>query len=348
MFFDTCGFHCTHADSNLYILYVDDAIAVLIILYVDDLIITGSLSLLIDEVKHQLSTQFEMTDLGILHYYLGMEVWHSNSYIFISQMKYVKSLLSKYKMEDSKTSSFPLLPHAKLSKHDDTPKFEDSTKYRQLIGSLWHLTHTRPDISHAVGTLSQFSNDPHVSHWKECLRILKYVAGTSDYGISYTYDLSLYGFSDADWAESVDDRRSITGYGFIFGNGLVSWLSKKQSAVSGSTTEAEYKAYYSTTSEALWLISLMKDLKVEIQSPLTIYSDSQSAIAVAKNPVHHSKMKHIDVSYHFTREQINNGVIQIIFCGTKDNVADMFTKALNGKQLKEILSKCGVGPPPWT
>ena len=92
----------------------------------------------------------------------------------------------------------------------------------------------------------------------------------------------------------------------------------------------------------------MKDLKVEIQSPLTIYSDSQSAIAVAKNPVHHSKMKHIDVSYHFTREQINNGVIQIIFCGTKDNIADMFTKALNGKQLKEILSKCGVGPPPWT
>ena len=95
---------------------------------------------------------------------------------------------------------------------------------------------------YAVGTLSQFCSDPHVSHWKECLCILKYVAGTSNYEISYTYDLSLYDFSDADWAESVDDRRSITGYGFIFGNGLVSWLSKKQSTIFGSTTEAEYKA----------------------------------------------------------------------------------------------------------
>ena len=100
---------------------MEDAIAVLINLYVDDLIITGSRSLLIDEVKLQLSTQFEMTDLGVLHYYLGMEIWQSNSFIFISQMKYVKGLISKYKMEDCRPSSFPLLPHAKLSRHDDTP-----------------------------------------------------------------------------------------------------------------------------------------------------------------------------------------------------------------------------------
>lgn len=99
-------------------------------------------------------------------------------------MKYVKGLLSKHRMEESKTSSYPLLPHAKLSKHDDKPKFESSTKYRQLIGSLWHLTHTRPDISHAVGTLGQFSSAPHVSHWKQCLRVLEYTAIIGDYGIT--------------------------------------------------------------------------------------------------------------------------------------------------------------------
>ena len=125
-------------------------------------------------------------------------------------------------MEDCRVSNFPLLPHAKLSRLDDTPKFESAIKFRQLIGSLWHLTHTRLDISHAVGTFSQFSNDPHVSHWRECLCILKYVAGTSDYGIVYTSDNFFYGYVDADWAESVDDRRSILGYGFIFGGGLVS------------------------------------------------------------------------------------------------------------------------------
>ena len=269
MFFNNCGFYCSSADSNLYI-YVEDAIVVLIILYVDDLIITGSRSLLIDEVKEKLSTQFEMTDLGVLHYYLGMEIWQSNSTFFISQMKYVKGLITKYKMEDCRFSNFRLLPHAKLSRHDDTPKFESATKFRQLIGSLWHLTHTRPYISHAVGTLSQFSNDPHVSHWRECLRILKYVTETSDYGIVYSNDSSIYSFVDVDWAESVDDKRSISGYGFIFEGGLVSWLSKKQSAVFGSTTEAEYKAYYFATSEALWLLLVLKELKVKNEDPLII------------------------------------------------------------------------------
>ena len=122
--------------SNFYVFYVEDVIAMLTILYVDDLIITESRSLLIDEVKVQLSDQFEMTDLGILHYYLGMEIWQSSSSIFISQMKYVKGLITKYKLEDCRVSSFSLLPHAKLSRHDNNPKFGSATKYRQLIGSL--------------------------------------------------------------------------------------------------------------------------------------------------------------------------------------------------------------------
>ena len=128
----------------------------------------------------------------------------------------------------------------------------------------------------------------------------------------------------------------------------MSWLSKKQSAVFGSTTEAEYKAYHFATSEALWLLLLLQKFKVEVEVSLVVYSDNQRAMALARNPIYHSKVKHIDVSYHFTREQVNEGVIKLVYCASKDNLADMFTKALNGKQLKEILRRCGVGPSPWT
>ena len=153
---------------------------------------------------------------------------------------------------------------------------------------------------------------------------LKYVAGTSDYGIVYSNDIFLHGFADADWGESVDDRRSISGYGFIFRVGLVSWLSKKQLAVSGSTTKAEYKAYYFATFEALWLLLLLQELKVEVEVPLVVYSDSQSAMALARNPVYHSKVKHIAVSYHFTREQVNEGVIKLVYCASKGNLVESY------------------------
>lgn len=128
----------------------------------------------------------------------------------------------------------------------------------------------------------------------------------------------------------------------MFSGGSVFWFTKKQQLVSGSSTKSEYKA---STSEALWLMQLMKDLQISQGLPLTLYSDSHSAIALAKNLVYHSKSKHIDVSYHFTREQVQAGAINLEYCPSKDNLADMFTKALNGKQLKIITERSGIGPP---
>ena len=141
-----CGFECSQPDPNLYILKDNHIISVLIILYVDDLLISGAYELSIIAVKEKLSSQFEMTDLGLLHYYLGRQF---KDCIFLSQYKYLKQLLADYKMEDPKHTSCPLVPHSYLSKYDDSPEFEDPSKYRSLIGSLWYLTHTRPDICYS-------------------------------------------------------------------------------------------------------------------------------------------------------------------------------------------------------
>nr|KYP69546.1 Retrovirus-related Pol polyprotein from transposon TNT 1-94 [Cajanus cajan] len=212
-------------------------------LYVDDLIFTGSNAKLIKEFKEIMMKEFEMTDLGLMKYFLGLEVKQSNEGIFISQERYALEILKKFKMEDCNPVSTPMEPGTKISKFDGGER-ADSGRYRSLVGSLRYLTCTRPDLMLSVGITSRFMEDPSYTHWKALKRILRYVRGSLSLGLFYSKsdDYRLVGYSDSDWCRDVDDRKSTSGYVFLLGNTAFTWLSKKQPIVTLSTCEVEYVA----------------------------------------------------------------------------------------------------------
>ncbi|MCO5571598.1 hypothetical protein L7F22_025344 [Adiantum nelumboides] len=177
-------------------------------------------------------------------------------------------------------------------------------------------------------------------------RVIRYIAGTLDYGITYTRggDSTLVGFCDSDWAGDIDGRRSVTGYCFSLGSGVISWISKKQHIVALSFTEAEYKAACFASCEAFWLRRLLGDIGAVQEQPTMLLCDNQSCMAIARNPVFHARTKHIEVQYHFVRELILDGEVEMEYCPMMDNCADIFTKALGSKTLERHLHHIGVGP----
>ncbi|XP_047309787.1 uncharacterized mitochondrial protein AtMg00810-like [Impatiens glandulifera] len=262
-------------------------------LYVDDLIFTGSNTKLIEEFKEVIKKEFEMTDLGLMKYFLGLEVKQSEEGIFISQERYALDILKKFKMEDCNPISIPMEPGTKLSKFDGGER-ADAGRYRSLVGSLRYLTSTRPDLMLSVGITSRFMEDPSYTHWKALKRILRYVRGTLSLGIFYSKsdNYRLVDYSDSDWCGDVDDRKSTSGYVFLLGNSAFTWLSKKQLVVTLSTCEAEY-------------LGLIRD------EGTVIRVDNKSAIELEKNPVNHGRSKHIDVRFQFIREQVKEGKVEL-------------------------------------
>ncbi|XP_016714718.1 secreted RxLR effector protein 161-like [Gossypium hirsutum] len=207
---------------------------------------------------------FEMTDLGIMSYLLGMEVCQIDQGIFIGQHAFASKLLTKFHMENCKPVSTPLVIGQKLSSYGDEEKV-DEREYRSLIGCLLHLTATRPDLMHSVSLLSHFMHSCNTSHLKAAKRILRYLKGTLKFGVMFKSggQLKLSGYSDSDWRGSIDDMRSTSGYLFSLGSGAFCWSSKKQQTVAQSTAEAEYIAATGAVSQAIWLRKLLCDLNEE-------------------------------------------------------------------------------------
>jgi len=222
----------------------------LLLLYVDDMLITGDDAEHVSLIKRHLSQQFQMTDLGPLSYFLGIEVLHSQKGYYISQSKYIQDLLVRSGLTDNKIAATPMDLHLQLRPNDGTP-LQDPARYRHIVGSLVYLTVTRPDIAHAVHILSQFVSAPTSVHFGHLLRVLRYLRGTSSQCIFYARDnsLQLHAYSDSTWASDPTDRRSISGYCILLGSSPLAWKSKKQTAVSRSSTEAELRALATTTAE---------------------------------------------------------------------------------------------------
>ena len=212
-----------------------------------------------------------------------------------------------------------------------------------MIGSLLYLTASRPDITYAVGVCARYQANPKISHLNQVKRILKYVNGTSNYGIMYCHcsDSMLVGYCDADWAGSADDRKSTSGGCFYLGNNLISWFSKKQNCVSLSTAEAEYIAAGSSCSQLVWMKQMLKEYNVE-QDVMTLYCDNMSAINISKNPVQHSRTKHIDIRHHYIRDLVDDKVITLKHVDTEEQIADIFTKALDANQFEKLRGKLGI------
>jgi hypothetical protein len=277
-----------------------------------------------------------MKDLGDLHYFLGIEVIRTPEGILINQRHYVLSMLFKFGMADCKSILTPL---DRSVKHcPDSGKVCDPTRFRRIIESLIYLTITRPDLSYPVGVISQYMVRPTKEHLQSVLRILRYVSGTKDWGLLYRActTMQLADYTDADWADSAADRRSASGYAFSIRSAAVAWSSKKQLTVALSSTEVEYRGAAIATCKAIWLKRLLKDLHEEVSDPTVIYCDNLSSIQLAKNPVFHARTKHIEVHYHFVRELVLSGEVELQYVLMNRQVADIFTKPLGLDKLRQF------------
>jgi hypothetical protein len=334
------GFCRSSVDHSIYSRNYNGSIFIIAV-YVDDLILVTNSTNQLMETKKMLNTIFEMKDLGDAKWILGIEIIRDRSKrtLVLRQSKYIKDVLEKFGMHDCKPISTPMDVGSKLSK-SMCPQTEDECKamlnipYRNAVGSLMYaMVATRPDIAVAVGAVSQYLNNPGIEHWKAVKRIFRYLKGTYDSGLELggpelpdPNNIKLSGFCDADWGGNLDDRKSTTGYAFNVGSGSISWNSKKQPTVALSSTEAEYMATSGAAREALWLKSLLNDLGFSQKQAICIFSDSQGAIALSKNPANHSRAKHIDIQHHFIRDLVEAGSIELKYCPTSTMPADMLTK----------------------
>lgn len=272
--------------------------------YVDDLVVTGSSSSEVQNLKKQMFDMFSMSDLGLLSYYLGIEVVQTSKGIKLSQKSYASKILEKTGMLECNPCQVPMEQRLKMSRHGEGKKV-DPTYFRSIVGSLRYLVNTRPDLSYAVGFVSRFMENPTTQHMAAVKQILRYVRGTLDLGCCYeckdSERLSLIGYSDSDHAGDVDDRRSTTGVMYFLGGCPVSWISQKQRVVAVSSCEAEYMAASEAARQGIWLARLLAEMTGREPEKVLVMVDNKSAISLSKNPVHHDRSKHIDIRYHFIR-----------------------------------------------
>lgn len=338
-----CKMGLQRAKSDPCIFFKPDSERFLIVaVYVDDLLILSSNKKDKQRLKNELKQTFRMKDLGEAHHILGMRILRDRQkgIITLDQSTYIKKMLDHFGMEDCKETCTPLALNQILSK-DMSPKTDEEREsmknipYREAIGSLLYTSQgSRPDICHAVGVLSRFSNDPGQSHWSAVKRVFLYLKGTADKTLSFSkHNDNLIGYSDSDWANDKDDRRSTTGYIFCNAGGAISWNSKKQPTVALSTTESEYMALSAATQELLWLSQLSAELTGKEIKPVTLYCDNQGAIRLSSNRVLSPRAKHIDIKHHFVRDKVEEGLVNIQYVESNSNAADALTKAVSTEQL---------------
>ncbi|XP_071678597.1 uncharacterized protein [Lolium perenne] len=325
------GFSPSVADTLLFVLR-RSGLTVYLLVYVDDIIVLSSTAAAIPRLISQLRSEFSVKDLGILHYFLGIEVSSpSSGTLLLRQRKYALEILARAGMLKCTPVTTPMASSERLCSTDgDLLSSEEATQYRSMVGGLQYLTMTRPDLSFVVNKVCQYLHEPRTPHWSAVKRILRYVRHTVDSGLLLRSSSStlLSAFSDVDWAGNMDDRRSTGGYAIFYGGNLIAWSARKQSTVSHSSTESEYKTLGNATAELIWVQSLLKELGgVQLRPPI-LWCDNIGATYLSSNPVFHARTKHIEVDFQFVRERVSKKQLQIRFISSKDQVADIFTKPL--------------------
>jgi hypothetical protein len=257
-------------------------------IYVDDIIFGATLNSLALEFSKEMKQEFEMSMIGELNYFLGLQVKQTAEGIFISQSKYAKDLVKHFGLDGKSRVWTPMSTSVKICS-DLAGKPVDPSLYRSMIESLLCLTASRPDIAFSVGVCARFQANPKESHLTAVKRIIRYLNDIVLYGIWYSRETNLVvvGYSNTDWAGNADDRRSTSGGCFYVGNNRVAWMSKKQASISLSTVEVEYIAAGSCCTQLLWMKTLLGDYGFS-QDTMIINCDNTSAINISKNPVQHS------------------------------------------------------------
>jgi len=314
--------------------FIDDNTGLILQLHVDDMTIFGSNLQAILRFKAKLGETFRITDEGECSWYLGMHVEQNPGEIRIHQKQYIDQIVTKYGLSQAAPAKTPLDKDNKLAKQENYtahPKFR--TEYQSKVGSLnFASNQTRPDTAFATGYVARYASNPNQTHMDAVDRIFAYLKNDPGKGIVYSgkYGFQLKGFVDSDFAGCEDSRRSTTGWVFTLAGGPVSWSAQRQRDTAISTAHAEYNAATEAAKEAVWIRNFINDLRipgVHVTS-VPLYIDNNSALKLTRNPEFHSKSKHFDAKCHFIREKVEEGVINTQRVNTKDNLADVFTKAL--------------------
>jgi hypothetical protein len=331
-------------------LWVNKDLKTIISIYVDDLaIIAPSVTIAKDLIK-ELEKHFIVKDLGLLKDYLGIEVDVTEDKVNkvkslkLSQRSYISKVLAKYSLTSCNPIYTPMDTKAKLVPNKEVASKEDIRHFQEIVGSLLYITlGTRLDIAFPTIRLARYASNPSKEHFTAIKRVLRYLKTTIDYGITYYSNSTSYitGYTDSDFAGDIATAKSTSGYIFTIAGGPFMWRSKLQSIIAQSTTEAEYIALNLASKEAIYIRALAKELGYYSQAKFPIYIDNKSAIDLSENPVFHERTKHINVKFHYIRDLINKGIIDLIYINTEEQKADGFTKALDKVKYKRFLKQIG-------
>lgn len=355
------GFNSSYAEPCLYYSgQSDDIISV----YVDDLLIITRTTTMADKIKLKLKDEFEMKDLGTINHILGMKINYNQDQgiATLDQSGYIAKALEDLDLQNTKRKSIPMSTNLTLS-NEDSPSTKDhidemKTKpYAQAIGKLnWIAQASRPDIAFATSMCGRYTQNPSIKHWNAVRQIYGYLKNTIDTKIEFrrktqTFDgyckgvilsKDIKGHVDADYAGCWDTARSTSGCVFTYSGGAIVWTSKRQKCVATSTGEAEYMAIKHGSDIAIWLRNVMEHIGRSINSPIPIKTDNTAALTNILNPGSITGLKHIRVQYHASKERHEQKELEVKGIRTFDRLADIFTKALNGNQLKILCERMGI------
>lgn len=342
------GFNQNSTDNCLYV-WKQHGDIVYILVHVDDMLVTGSSDSVTAKLMLAVGECFEITNLGGVTHYLGIDVARDNNGKFeISQSRYIDKIIEETGLTNAKPAKYPLnTGHFKM----ESPELHDNHEYRKLIGMLLYLTtNTRPDIAATVSILSKRVEKPREHDLVGVKQLVRYLIGTkyhklklgSDKPLRNEETTNLMVYSDANWAEDREDRKSTSGFAIKLFGGTISWSSKKQDIVALSSAESEYVALTEACKELIWIKEVLRGFDVFENTPTTTLTDSQSVIALMTNQRFSHRSKHIDLRYHFLKHQVEEGNITLKYVPTEENVADILTKPLGFIKTQYLRKLLGV------
>ena len=342
------GFRESEDDGGLWVRQGKEGeVKVFAVSWVDDLLITSSNLKLLNSVKGALLSMFKGRDLGVPTSYLGASIEYDRVHgtVKVSQSKYIDALAQRFDMQSCRPKTTPL-PSGTIvdSRHEEEQDVKGEVPYQELVGALLYAANVcRPDIACSVSMLARYSSNPSNRHWELLKGVLKYLYTTKELGIVYSKDGGeIQCYVDSDYATCRDTRRSRTGYVLLSAGGAVSWQSALQKVVANSTAEAEYIAASKAVKEAIWLGRVAFTLGLKEPGPVTIMVDNQAALAIAKGSSMSAKTKHIAVAYHNVRTSVAHNQVALQYVSTKENTADILTKAVTFEVFGHLRSKLGM------
>ena len=346
------GFTCLSCESCIYYRKSDTG-TVICAVHIDDFLSIASNKNENEFFKNQMRDAWTISDLGNVRFVVGIAVnWdRPNRTVILSQSALIDKIVAQFGQKNASPSSLPMDPGLKLRRanYKNMSKNElDEIKkipYRSLVGCLLYLSiGTCPDITYLVQQLSQYLDCYSYAHWNAAICVVRYLHGTHDLKLHLggTNPISLLGFTDSDWANCLDTRRSVGGHAYSLGSGVVSWQARKQKTVAASSCEAEYTAAFEASKEGIWLRSLLNSIDHTISIPTTICCDNNAVINLSEDPALHDRIKHIDIKHHFLRKRVQSNEISLSYINTHDNVADIFTKALDTNKFTRFRGFLGL------